>query len=109
MGWNSAGGIFDAVAEALIEQNASPEMKRKVLGKLISYLQSEDWDTLDESAEQFRHDPAIVGLFVERGVTLKCEAKDGPAGTRMCERRLGHRGDHVDGLDENWPQKSGSN
>lgn len=63
MGWSSAGGIFDPIAQALIDHGASVELKRKVLVKLIDVLRDGDWDTEDESLDQFRHDPAIVSAF----------------------------------------------
>jgi hypothetical protein len=80
MGWASAGGIFDPVAQALIDCGASDDVKRKVLGQLIRTLQDEDWDTEDGSLQEFRHDPVIVQLFYENGV-----------GNRL-------DGDQVDGL-----------
>ncbi|MCX5209766.1 hypothetical protein OG689_10770 [Kitasatospora sp. NBC_00240] len=70
MGWASASRIFDPVAQALIDAGASDELKTRVLGKLISQLQNEDWDTEDESLEDFRHDPAIVAAFAANDVTL---------------------------------------
>lgn len=70
MGWASAGRIFDPVAQGLIDAGASEEIKRRVLGTLIGTLQGEDWDTEDESLEEFRGDPVIVELFAEHGITL---------------------------------------
>ena len=67
MGWASAGAIFDPVAQALIDLNASDDVKRGVLGPLIDRLTAEDWDTCDESADAFADDPVIVELFGERG------------------------------------------
>jgi hypothetical protein len=83
MGWASAGGIFDPIAEALIELKASEKVKRRVLGPLIGRLQAEDWDTEYESLAQFRDDPVIVDLFREHGVgddedEDDDEASDGP-------------------------------
>jgi len=63
MGWASAGSIFDPIAQALIDERASVELKRKVLVKLIEVLRDGDWDTEDKSLSQFRHDPAIVSAF----------------------------------------------
>lgn len=99
MGWASAGAIFDPVAQALIDCNATEDMKRTVLGALIRQLQEGDWDTESESLDQFRGDPTIVGLFYEAGVgpiaygaetegvldhdaasdewVLKCDGRDG--------------------------------
>lgn len=76
MGWASAGGIFDPVAQALVDLGASEDVKRKVLGPLIDKLRNEDWDTCDESAEQFADDPAIVALFAERGLGPDAEDDD---------------------------------
>ena len=70
MGWASASRIFDPVAKGLIDAGASEEIKRRVLGDLIGTLQGEDWDTEDESLEEFRDDPVIVELFAEHGVRL---------------------------------------
>jgi hypothetical protein len=68
MGWNSAGDIFDPVARALIELGAPDAMKTRVLGDLIGALQDGDWDTEDESLEQFKNDPAIVAAFADHDV-----------------------------------------
>lgn len=68
MGWNSANRIFNPVARALIETGADDATKRKVLGDLISELQDGDWDTEDESLEEFLDDPAIVAAFHDRNV-----------------------------------------
>lgn len=68
MGWASAGEIFNPVAQALIDLGADANTKRHVLGTLISKLQDDDWDTEDESLQQFRDDLVIVALFYEHGV-----------------------------------------
>jgi len=70
MGWASAGGIFDTVADGLIEANAADDIKEKVLGTLCTALQDEDWDTEDESLERYADDPVIVRVFADRGVSL---------------------------------------
>lgn len=77
MGWASAGEIFDPVARALIEVGADEQTKRNVLGPLIEKLQAGDWDTEDESIDEFSDDPVIVSLFMERGVRNEA---DGAAG-----------------------------
>ncbi|NJP73385.1 hypothetical protein HCJ99_21390 [Streptomyces sp. C1-2] len=81
MGWNSANRIFDPVAKALIETGADDNTKRKALGDLISELQDGDWDTEDESLEDFLNDPAIVSAFADRDVHLPDR--------RCCARELG--------------------
>lgn len=63
MGWNSAGEIFDPVAQALIDAGASASLKRAVLTVLIDKLRDQDWDTEDESLSEFSRDPAIVSAF----------------------------------------------
>lgn len=63
MGWASAGGIFDPIAEALIEHKAPVALTRTVLVKLIGVLRDGDWDTYDESLTEFRHNPAVVSAF----------------------------------------------
>jgi hypothetical protein len=68
MGWNSANRIFDPVARALQQTGADDNTKRKVLGDLIGELQDGDWDTEDESLEDFLDDPAIVAAFHDRNV-----------------------------------------
>lgn len=71
MGWNSAGDIFDPVAKALVDLNAPDDVKTRVLGDLIGALQDGDWDTEDESLEQFKNDPAIVAAFADHDVYLE--------------------------------------
>ena len=71
MGWASVGhSIFDPVMKALQESDAKPEVKKSVAVQLISVLQAEDWDTEDESLEEFSDDPVIVAAFAECGVYL---------------------------------------
>lgn len=91
MGWASAGYIFDPVAKALTELNAPDEMKVKVLGDLIGALQEGDWDTEDESLEQFRDDPAIVEAFRQHDVIIRCG--DDRDSDNWCELERGHEGD----------------
>ncbi|MFE1849907.1 hypothetical protein [Streptomyces sp. NPDC059489] len=78
MGWSSANGIFDPVARSLQNAGVDDATKRKVLGDLICGLQDGDWDTEDESLEEFLGDPAIVAAFHDRNVHLS----DG----RCCQR-----------------------
>lgn len=70
MGWNSANRIFDPVARALIKANADDDTKRTTLRVLIKELQEGDWDTEDESLEEYLHDPVIVGAFADNNVHL---------------------------------------
>ncbi|MDT0387858.1 hypothetical protein [Streptomyces dubilierae] len=70
MGWSSANEIFNPVARALIDAGAPNDTKRKVLGDLIGGLQDGDWDTEDESLEEFLDDPAVIQAFADKGVHL---------------------------------------
>jgi hypothetical protein len=70
MGWSSANEIFDPVARTLIELGADNDTKTRILGDLIRGLQGCDWDTEDESLEQFINDPAIVQAFANNEVHL---------------------------------------
>lgn len=106
MGWASAGEIFDPVAQALIDCNASDELKTKVLGTLIGQLQDGDWDTEDESLDAFQNDPAIVTAFREHDVYLACNDSNGPPGSTRCEFELDHVSVHYDG-DVAWPRTDG--
>jgi hypothetical protein len=56
------------IADALIEAEASDELKEKVLGELIGNLQQEDWDTELDSLQSYLDDPAIVRAFASNGV-----------------------------------------
>jgi hypothetical protein len=69
MGWGSAYGIFNTVADALIEAGASDEVKEKALTKVIRGLQEEDWDTELDSLQSYLDDPAIVRAFAANDIT----------------------------------------
>lgn len=68
MGWGSGYLIFNTVAVALIEANATDEVKEKALTKVIRELQEEDWDTELDSLQSYRHDPAIVRAFAANDI-----------------------------------------
>lgn len=105
MGWGSAGyRIFDPVAHALIEAEASDGLTRKTLGSLIDQLRELDWDTEHDSLDQFRDDTIIVAVFAERGITTDCRDGGGDEQSTECSRNLGHKGDHRDDQDNSWPQ-----
>ncbi|MFI6813745.1 hypothetical protein ACIBG7_15095 [Nonomuraea sp. NPDC050328] len=103
MGWGSAGyRIFDPVARALLDANASEEITRRVLGKLIDELRQEDWDTETDSLDEFRDQPVIVAVFRDKDVTTRCRNTKSPLPTAGCTRLLGHGGDHRDDQDNSW-------
>ena len=71
MGYASAGyTIFNPIMRALIASGAPDDTKKTVASLLIKQLQAEDWDTEDESLEEFADDLAIVAAFAENGVRL---------------------------------------
>lgn len=57
MGWASGGYIFDPVCEALLDTDIADDKLEKVLTTLIKALQDGDWDTEDESADEFENHP----------------------------------------------------
>jgi dUTP pyrophosphatase len=68
MGWNSANEIFDPVARAVLNSHVSKDDAVNILTTLIRNLQSEDWDTEDESLEEFAAWPEVVEAFKLCGV-----------------------------------------
>lgn len=68
MSWNTANEIFDPVAQALVDNNVNQEATLSVLITLIRNLQSEDWDTEDESLEKFSDCPIVVEAFKKCGI-----------------------------------------
>jgi hypothetical protein len=109
MGWASAGQIFNPVAQALIDCGASDEMKTTVLAKLINQLQEGDWDTADESLDEFKHDPAIVAAFRQNRVIIECGAGSGSAdGSLDCVLEAGHTGEHRDFFGTTWRTEAGA-
>lgn len=103
MGWNSAGEIFDPIARAMVELDAPDDLKIRVLGDLIGALQDGDWDTEQESLDEFADDSAIREAFRQHDVYLTCneEGDDG----EWCDLERDHLGDHADG-EKHWPQKA---
>ena len=69
MGWGSAYSLFNTVADALIEADASDEIKERALTRVISRLQEDDWDTELDSLQSYLDDPAIVRAFAANGIT----------------------------------------
>lgn len=69
MGWGSAYSLFNTVADALIEAEATDEIKEKTLTTVIARLQAEDWDTELDSLQSYLDDPAIVRAFAANDIT----------------------------------------
>jgi hypothetical protein len=68
MGWGSAYSLFNTVADALIEADASDEVKERTLTRVIASLQQEDWDTELDSLQSYLDDPAIVRAFANNDI-----------------------------------------
>lgn len=81
MGWGSAGRIFDPVARIVIEVADAGEMRHAVavelLGTLARQLSEGDWDTWDESLDEFKDHPLIVEAFRAAGLEPDCEVWEG--------------------------------
>jgi hypothetical protein len=59
MGYSSGGEIFDKIARALIEAGADDELLGRVLYELAEELTAQDWDTVDESIDEFAGHPVV--------------------------------------------------
>jgi hypothetical protein len=106
MGWGSGSEVFNNMANALIEADATDEVVTKTLAKVIPNLRGDDWDTYDESLEYFADYPAVVEAFRQNEIYLEyCEAEQ-PGGPSWadCQNEKGHDGDHKY-RDETWPQE----
>lgn len=72
MGWNSANQIFDPVCDlvvSMVEGNSlSEDQATSLLSTLIDKLQDGDWDTEDESLENYLNYAYVVNAFAERDV-----------------------------------------
>jgi hypothetical protein len=91
----------------MADLNAPDEMKTRVLGDLIGALQEGDWDTEDESLDEFRDDPAIVEAFRQHGVIVHC-GDESSGGGDWCELERGHPGDHADDRGMRWASVAGA-
>lgn len=59
MGWSSAGRIFDPMARALVQGSYTDEQVRELLRLLAGLLMDGDWDTEDESIQEFADHPGV--------------------------------------------------
>ncbi len=76
MGWAAGNLIFDPVAEALLNEEASEDLTRLVLDALIAILLNGDWDTADESLERFRDSLVIRSVFYRHQVGTHLDGGD---------------------------------
>jgi hypothetical protein len=104
MGWSAGNTVFDPVARKARELGLSDEQVTELLTILIRELQDRDWDTEDESLEEFEDDAAIVEAFRRQGIYVRCGEEDGEG--MPCELPLGHgpERDHNQFLDEEAPR-----
>lgn len=63
MGWSSGGDVFNSTARTLLAAGVQPDMVTKALAVLIDQLLDGDWDTCDESVQEFRNEPAVIAAF----------------------------------------------
>lgn len=68
MGWGSAYSLFNTIADALIEADATDKVKERTLTTVIAQLQAEDWDTELDSLQGYLDDPAIVRAFANNDI-----------------------------------------
>jgi hypothetical protein len=80
MGWARGGEIFDPMARVLlacVEAGTLSEKEvTKILGELAGNLFAGDWDTYDESLEEFNRHPIILEAFRLGGHDLTSGADD---------------------------------
>jgi hypothetical protein len=63
MGWASANPIFDRTATVLLASGAEDRIVTETLSALIGELMDGDWDTLDESIDEFKNKPSVMAAF----------------------------------------------
>lgn len=106
MGWHSAGGAFDTVAQTLIDHDVPDEAKTRICSTLIEIFLNGDWSTADLSLAYFASDNAIVEAFRQYGVYIHCchEDDDGD----LCALERNHLGDHANEYGDTWPATAGT-
>lgn len=67
MGWGSAGRIFDPIARGLIQAEVEDDKVTDLADQIIGLLVAEDWDTVNESVNEFQDNPAILAAFNRNG------------------------------------------
>lgn len=72
MGWASANPIFDETIREAIYNDVEGRALYCIASALIAQLQNGDWDTEDESLEQFRDQPEVIRAFKDAGVLIPC-------------------------------------
>lgn len=74
MGWSSGNEIFDPIAAGTTTIDHPTRLK--LLTNLIDLLQEQDWDTEDESLDQFRHDLTVAAAFYLNGVGVTLDTDE---------------------------------
>lgn len=76
MGWSHGGDAFGRVTRKLVELRAPDRVLTAVCADLIDALRDADWDTLDESIEEFRENRAVMAAFRLAAPEWVTEEKD---------------------------------
>lgn len=81
MGWGSANDIVEPQIEIMktaVENEEMPEqLAITLLSDLIEQCQAGDWDTEDETLEQYDHIPWVVKAFERHGIVTRVGDQDG--------------------------------
>lgn len=86
MGWASAGEIFNRTARAVLESQASDAETIEILYELADALRDGDWDTVDESIEEFAEYPYVVLALRMASGLLELDSATGDFATLKYER-----------------------
>lgn len=68
MSWGSAHAVFDQVASALIQHQASDELMQAVLAPMIDIFVEGDWDRTDVALAEYAEWPGIVEAFAANNI-----------------------------------------
>jgi hypothetical protein len=89
MGWASGGEYFDVVAESckkmLEEGKISEEAVTEICDAIFSALRGGDWDTEQESLEEFADVAPIVAVFNRRGYVAYTQWAEEPGDLNSTE------------------------
>jgi hypothetical protein len=103
MGFSRGNEIFDPVAYRLIEADLHPAVTYEIARTLIDALLECDWDTADESLDEFEEFEPIRGAFRECGIFKTCtdigQVQDV---SYWCEKEFEHTNAHSDLNGHEW-------
>lgn len=109
MGWNSANAIVDPQVQLLVKAVDNDEMHEAVaenlLTALIKQCQEGDWDTEDETLEQWLHVPWVVRAFAACDVTPHGDERPSRADlVRAIKATLASGAEQFHDLSEDFPR-----